>query len=93
MIDPFDAIRVLNIALAVYVLIQAARAIDWWKTQPTQTRFLLMGMLAMVAATGWAFAEGIVLDLPRGPRVLIYTPALAWCAIGITLTHHRKARP
>lgn len=86
-----DVLRWVNLVLAGYVLVQCLRpgAIRWWRDRPTETRFLLLGMLALVLAAGWGTAETLAADLPGGTRVPPLTIAIAWTATGATLLHHR----
>lgn len=89
--DPSDLLRALNVALALYVLAQAARprAIRWWRALPLELRFLQLGLLGLVFAPTWGTVETLVQALPGGSRIPIFTIALAWTAIGITLLHAR----
>ena len=86
-----DVLRWVNLVLAVYVVVQCLRpaAIWWWRARSAETRFLLLGMLALVLAVGWGTAETLAAGLPGGTRVPPLTIALAWAATGATLLHHR----
>lgn len=86
-----DVLRWMNVALALYVLVQCLRPASarWWSTRPAEVRFLLLGMIALVLAAGWGTAESLAAHLPGGTRVPPLTIALAWTAIGATLLHHR----
>lgn len=89
--DLIDALRIINVLLAGYVLVQCLRpvAVRWWRARPAELRFLLMGLLALLVATGWGTAESITTAVPGGTRVPAFTLALAWTATGVTLLHHR----
>lgn len=89
--DLIDALRWSNMLLAGYVLVQCLRpaAIRWWRSRPAELRFLLMGLLALMAAAGWGTVETLTTAVPGGTRVPALTLALAWTATGVTLLHHR----
>lgn len=89
-----DVLRWVNMVLAGYVLVQCLRpaAIRWWRERPAETRFLLLGMFALVIAVGWGTAETLAAGLPGGTRVPPLTIALAWTATGATLLHRRTRK-
>ena len=89
--DLMDALRIVNVLLTGYVLVQCLRpsAVRWWRSRPAELRFLLMGLLALVTAAGWGTVESLTTAVPGGTRVPALTLALAWTATGVTLLHHR----
>ena len=92
--DPSDVLRYANVLLAGYVLVQCLRpvAVRWWRAQPVELRFLLLGLLALVTATGWGTVEALTTTVPGGTRVPALTIALAWTATGVTLLHHHTRK-
>lgn len=92
--DPADWVRAVNVVLAVYslALLATPRAFRWWSSRIRPARFLLLGLVGITAATTYAITESVWLDVPGGLRVLVYTPALLWLAIGATTLHRYLRR-
>lgn len=91
-VDSFpDILRFINALMALLSLIGMAMLYHWWASRPRAERFLLMALMALVAVTGYASLEALIMDVPPGARVVFYTPALLYCLYGVIGTY-RKIR-
>ena len=90
--DAYDLIRVINVALIAYCVVVGWLARDWWRTQGSHARFLLIGLAWIFLTTGYGTVEAMVHDAPGGTRVLLDRPGLIWAADAVTRIHQDLRR-
>lgn len=81
MTDPWDALRYVNLALAVIVAaLTIARLRELWPAVPAEVRLARLSTIGFAVAIAYATLEQLLDGIPGGPRAVV-----GLCALGLAL--------